>query len=83
MFPRADSQTTSSKQDHIDVSLLEDTNNKTLNDFKLDKKRSISFQFTEDESKIIQDELDRKNTPSGRSQALKRLHGQIQWRHPN
>jgi radical SAM superfamily enzyme YgiQ (UPF0313 family) len=62
---------------------IKDTNNKTLNDFKLDKKRSISFQFTEDESKIIQDELDRKNTPSGRSQALKRLHGQIQWRHPN
>jgi len=62
---------------------MKDTNNKTLNDFKLDKKRSISFQFTEDESKIIQDELDRKNTPSGRSQALKRLHGQIQWRRPN
>ena len=62
---------------------IKDTNNKTLNDFKLDKKRSISFQFTEDESKIIQDELDRKNTPSGRSQALKRLHGQIQWRRPN
>ena len=60
-----------------------DIDRKTLKDFKLDKTRSISFQFTDDESKIIQDELDRKNTPSGRSQALKRLHGQIQWRHPH
>jgi len=60
-----------------------DTNNKTLHQFKLGKKCLVSFQFTEHESKIIQDELDRKNTPSGRSQALKRLHGQIQWRHPH
>ena len=62
---------------------ISDTNNKTLNQFKLNKKRLVSFQFTDNESKIIQDELDRKNTPSGRGQALKRLHGQIQWRHPN
>ena len=62
---------------------LRDTNNKTLHQFKLGKKCLVSFQFTEHESKIIQDELDRKNTPSGRSQALKRLHGQIQWRHPH
>ena len=62
---------------------IKDTNNKTLNQFKLGKKCLVSFQFTEHESKIIQDELDRKNTPSGRSQALKRLHGQIQWRHPH
>tara|TARA_B110000263_G_C15084259_1_gene407789 strand:- start:13 stop:600 length:588 start_codon:yes stop_codon:yes gene_type:complete len=69
---------------HYDIeNWIKDTTNKTLNDFKLDVKRSISFQFTEDESKIIQDEIDRKNTPSGRSQALKRLHGQIQWRHPH
>ena len=62
---------------------IKDANNKTLNQFKLGKKCLVSFQFTEHESKIIQDELDRKNTPSGRSQALKRLHGQIQWRHPH
>ncbi len=62
---------------------IKNTTDKTLKDFKLNKTRSISFQFTDDESKIIQDELDRKNTPSGRSQALKRLHGQIQWRHPH
>ena len=62
---------------------IKDTSDKTLKYFRLDKKRSISFEFTDYESKIIQDELDRKNTPSGRSQALKRLHGQIQWRHPH
>ena len=72
---------------HFEIKYIENwiknTTDKTLKDFKLDKTRSISFQFTDDESKIIQDELDRKNTPSGRSQALKRLHGQIQWRHPH
>ena len=61
---------------------LRDTNNKTLNQFKLDKKRTISFQFSKSESKVIQDELDRQNTDIGRSQALKRLPMQIQFRKP-
>ena len=63
-------------------SWLADKNNKTLNQFKLDKKRTISFQFSKSESKVIQDELDRKNTDIGRSQALKRLPLQIQFRKP-
>jgi radical SAM superfamily enzyme YgiQ (UPF0313 family) len=61
---------------------LLDKDNKPLNQFKLDKKRTISFQFENKDSKIIQDELDRQNTDIGRSQALKRLPLQIQWRHP-
>ena len=61
---------------------LTDKNNKTLNQFKLDKKRTISFQFSKSESKVIQDELDRQNTDIGRSQALKRLPIQIQFRKP-
>ena len=61
---------------------LTDKNNKTLNQFKLDKKRTISFQFSKSESKVIQDELDRQNTDIGRSQALKRLPMQIQFRKP-
>jgi hypothetical protein len=59
-----------------------DKNNKSLNHFKFDKKRTFSFQFDAKDSKIIQDELDRQNTDIGRSQALKRLPMQIQWRHP-
>jgi hypothetical protein len=59
-----------------------DNNNKPLNHFKFDKKRTISFQFDADDSRVIQDELDRQNTDIGRSQALKRLPLQIQWRHP-
>jgi hypothetical protein len=61
---------------------LRDNDNKPLNQFKFDKKRTISFQFENEDSKIIQDELDRQNTDIGRSQALKRLPLQIQWRHP-
>ena len=61
---------------------LRDKNNKPLNKFKLDKKRTMSFQFENKDSKIIQDELDRQNTDIGRSQALKRLPLQIQWRNP-
>ena len=61
---------------------LNDTSNRSLNEFKFDKKRTISFQFSSSDSKVIQDELDRNNTDSGRSQALKRLPMQIQWRHP-
>ena len=63
-------------------SWINDATMKTLDQFKLDKKRTISFQFTNDESKVIQDELERKNTHSGRSQALKRLPMQIQFRKP-
>ena len=58
-----------------------DNNNKSLNHFRFDKKRTISFQFDADDSRVIQDELDRQNTDIGRSQALKRLPLQIQWRH--
>ena len=61
---------------------ITDENNKTLNQFKFDKKRTISFQFSKSDSKIIQDELDRDNTDTGRGQALKRIPLQMQWRTP-
>ena len=62
-------------------SWLDDKNNKTLSRFKLDKKRTISFQFSSNDSKVIQDELDR-HTDTGRGQALKNLPLQIQFRNP-
>ncbi len=61
---------------------LADKNNKTLSRFKLDKKRTVSFQFSNNDSKVIQDELDRQNTDSGIGQALKNIHLQIQFRKP-
>ena len=57
-------------------------NNKTLNQFKLDKKITISFEFSKSESKVIQDEVNRHNTDIGRSQALKNLPRQIKFRKP-
>ena len=61
---------------------LTDKNNKTLSKFKLDKKRTVSFQFSNNDSKMIQDELDRQNTDSGIGQALKNIHLQTQFRKP-
>ena len=61
---------------------IKDTNNKTLNQFKFDKKRTVSFQFSRNDSKVIQDELDRQNTNSGIGQALKNIPLQIQFRKP-
>jgi len=61
---------------------LTDKNNKTLSRFKLDKKRTVSFQFSNNDSKVIQDELDRQNTDSGIGQALKNIHLQTQFRKP-
>ena len=57
-------------------------NDKSLNQFKFNNKRIISFEFSNDDSIVIQDELNRQNTNIGRSQALKRLPLQIQWRKP-
>ena len=59
---------------------INDITDKKLDQFKFDKKRTVSFQFSKSGSKIIQDELDRNNTNAGRSQALKRLPLQIQFR---
>jgi len=63
-------------------SWLTDKNNKTLNQFKLNKKRTVSFKFSRNDSKVIQDELDRQNTNSGIGQALKNIPLQIQFRKP-
>ena len=63
-------------------SWLTDKNNKTLNQFKFNKKTTISFQFPRNDSKIIQDEVDRQNIDSGIGQALKNIPLQIQFRKP-
>lgn len=57
-------------------------NEKPLNQFKYSNKRIVSFEFSSKDSIVIQDELNRQNTNIGRSQALKRLPLQIQWRKP-
>ena len=63
-------------------SWLTDKNNETLNQFKFNKKTTISFQFPRNDSKVIQDEVDRQNIDSGIGQALKNIPLQIQFRKP-
>ena len=63
-------------------SWLADKNNKTLNQFKLDKKRTVSFQFSRNDSELIQNEVERQNINSGMGQALKNIPLQKQFRKP-
>jgi radical SAM superfamily enzyme YgiQ (UPF0313 family) len=63
-------------------SWLADKNNKTLNQFKLDKKRTVSFQFSKNDSELIQNEVGRQNINSGMGQALKNIPLQKQFRKP-
>ena len=63
-------------------SWLADKNNKTLNQLKLDKKRTVSFQFSRNDSELIQNEVERQNINSGMGQALKNIPLQKQFRKP-
>ena len=63
-------------------SWLADKNNKTLNQFKLDKKRTISFQFSRNDSELIRNEVERQNIHSGMGQVLKNIPLQKQFRKP-
>ena len=63
-------------------SWLADKNDKTLNQLKLDKKRTVSFQFSRNDSELIQNEVERQNINSGMGQALKNIPLQKQFRKP-
>jgi len=61
---------------------INDTTNKTLQQFKFDKKTTISFQFSKSNSELIQNEVSRQNIDSGMGQALKNIPLQKQFRKP-
>ena len=61
---------------------INDTTNKTLVQFKFDKKRTVSFQFSRNDSELIQNEVERQNINSGMGQALKNIPLQKQFRKP-
>lgn len=54
-----------------------------LNNFKLSSKKIISFRYTEEQSKVIQDDLDfYGDNLIGKTKALKAIPFQILWRCP-
>jgi len=61
---------------------INDTTNKALVQFKFDKKRTVSFQFSRNNSELIQNEVKRQNIKSGMGQALKNIPLQKQFRKP-
>ncbi|MGI0010646.1 MAG: B12-binding domain-containing radical SAM protein [Nitrosopumilaceae archaeon] len=61
---------------------LDDTNNSSLKSYKLSSPQRVAFQFSEDQYHVVQDELERCNNHISRSQALKRIPLQMQWRNP-
>jgi radical SAM superfamily enzyme YgiQ (UPF0313 family) len=57
------------------------TSEKPLTDFKLICPIKVEFKFKHEQSKILQDELDRADSTVAQSQALKRVPIPMQWRH--
>jgi radical SAM superfamily enzyme YgiQ (UPF0313 family) len=55
---------------------------KSLEIFKLVEPIILEFKFNKEQSKILQDELDRADSLIGQSQALKKLPVPMQWRQP-
>ena len=43
---------------------------------------TLEFRFYDEQSTILQDELDRADSLIGQSQALKKIPVPMQWRHP-
>jgi radical SAM superfamily enzyme YgiQ (UPF0313 family) len=58
------------------------TSDKLLIDFKLIQPIKLEFKFDSNQSKILQDELDRADSTIAQSQALKRVPVHMQWRQP-
>ena len=56
------------------------TSDKLLTDFKLIQPIKLEFRFDSEQSKILQDELDRADSTIAQSQALKRVPVKMQWR---
>ena len=59
-----------------------DSSDELLEFFKLMNPVTLEFRFNYEQSKILQDELDRADSLIGQSQALKKIPVQMQWRHP-
>lgn len=59
------------------------TSDKLLTDFKLIEPIKLEFKFDSEQSKILQDELDRADSTIAQSQALKRVPVHMQWRQPS
>ena len=54
-----------------------------MNEFSLEKPTQISFEYSEKQNKIIQDDLDfNGDTLIGKTKALKAIPFQILWRKP-
>ena len=65
------------------VNWLEDKSEKDLELFKMDKMREITFMYTEEQNKIIQDDIDfNGDTLIGKTKALKAIPFQMLWRKP-
>jgi hypothetical protein len=58
------------------------TSDKLLTDFKLIHPIRLEFRFGSEQSKILQDELDRADSVIAQSQSLKRVPVKMQWRTP-
>jgi len=67
---------------HYDIKKWMDSSDKLLENFKLQNSINLVFKFDLNQSRIFQDELDRSDSLITQSQALKRIPGQMQWRHP-
>ena len=65
-----------------DIQAWLDSSDKLLELFKLVNPITLEFRFYDEQSKILQDELDRADSLIAQSQALKRIPVQMQWRHP-
>jgi len=65
------------------ISWLEDKSDRELELFKMDKESEITFMYTEEQNKIIQDDIDfNGDTLIGKTKALKAIPFQMLWRKP-
>ncbi len=65
-----------------DIQAWLDSSDKLLEIFKLVNPITLEFRFYDEQSTILQDELDRADSLIGQSQALKKMPVPMQWRHP-
>jgi hypothetical protein len=65
-----------------DIQAWLDSSDKLLEIFKLVNPITLEFRFYDEQSTILQDELDRADSLIGQSQALKKIPVPMQWRHP-
>ena len=62
---------------------LQDSSSLHLEHFKFSKKSNIEFILTDEQFRIVQDNIDMYgDTPAGKSQVIKRLPRKFLWRKP-